>query len=156
MKETRESKAAWPSGLRRRFKAPVRKGTSSNLVAVTPFFLSLPFPWSSSYLISPIALSSAAGTPRYFASLPSIRSNNAYFDCSNDRSYLQSLDKHFSCDWWLVSPSPFLSFSPSIPPLSIKNTDTITIMMISVMLNTLPWSIDPYHKTSQCRWSNDF
>ena len=30
--------AAWPSGLRRRFKAPVRKGVSSNLTAVTTFF----------------------------------------------------------------------------------------------------------------------
>jgi hypothetical protein len=29
--------AAWPSGLRRRFKAPVRKGVSSNLTAVTTF-----------------------------------------------------------------------------------------------------------------------
>ena len=37
----RHNMAAWPSGLRRRFKAPVRKGTSSNLVAVTPFLLVL-------------------------------------------------------------------------------------------------------------------
>ena len=34
----KQDKAAWPSGLRRQFKALVRKSTSSNLVAVTILF----------------------------------------------------------------------------------------------------------------------
>ena len=35
---TSNAQAAWPSGLRRQFQVLVRKGTSSNLVAVISFF----------------------------------------------------------------------------------------------------------------------
>lgn len=42
---------AWPSGLRRRFKAPVRKGVGSNPTAAKSTFLSSPPTWRGTALL---------------------------------------------------------------------------------------------------------